>query len=197
MRKAVKSSIVILAILSSFILIAITVTFTSLPHSSGGPDFYATSSEVSLNETITVANKYNLSVYLPSELPNNLERTAIYLRNVSFIAIVVYSAEDNKDYKTAELVIQINPSSSPPTYSDLVALANTNPYRIAVEINSWSVIVNEKASTGGNIETRNKWGAYFLLVTAYIDGMRYMITCPTISTSEAIYMMGTMFLLTG
>lgn len=198
MRKAVKSLIVALAIISPFILLIITTSFIIIPQLSGGTpvDFYGTSREVSLNETITVAKQYNLSIYLPFELPDDFECTAIYLKDSPFIAIVVYSAEGNMDYKTAELVIQISPAGSPPTYSELESIAASKLFTIAVEINSWPVLVNEKASTGGEVETRKKWGDYFLLVTAYIEGMRYMITCPTLATNEAILMVENLHLLT-
>ena len=196
MRKVIKSLIVTLATLSSFMLIIIPIlVLQSIPH-SGVADFYGTSREVSLNETINVAKQYNLSIYLPSELPDDFECTAIYLKESPFIAIVVYSAEGNNDYKTAELIIQISPEGSPPTYSDLESIATRNFFTIAVEINSWPVLVNEKAYTGGEVETRKKWGDYFLLVTAYIEEMRYMITCPTLTTNEAIFLVENLYLVT-
>ena len=197
MRKAIKSLILALATISSFLVIIISAISPLLGISSGGgPDFYGTSREVSLNETIDVVKQYNLSIYLPSELPDDFECTAIYLKDSPFIAIVVYSAEGNIDYKTAELVIQISPAGSPPTYSELESIAISNLFTTAVEINSWPVLVNERASTGGEVETRKKWGDYFLLVTAYIEGMRYMITCPTLATNEAILMVENLHLLT-
>ncbi len=48
MRRDIKSLVVTMATLSSFMLIAITVTFTSIPH-GGVADFYETSRDVSLN----------------------------------------------------------------------------------------------------------------------------------------------------
>ncbi len=193
MRRAIKSLIVTLATL--FIIIPIFV-LQSLPGSGGGPDFYGTSRYVSLNETINVAKQYNLSIYLPSELPNDFERTAIYLKDGPFIAIVVYSAEGNKDYKTAELVIQISPGGSSPTYSELESIAASMLFARAIEINSWPVLVNEKASTGGDVETKKKWGDYFLLVTVYIEGVSFSMTCPTLTTNEAILIVENLYLLT-
>ena len=196
MRKAIKSLILALATISSFILIIVTVSFNLNIQFGSTQDFYGTSREVSLNETIDVAKQYNLSIYLPFELPDDFERTAIYLKDSPFIAIVVYSAEGNMDYKTAELVIQIAPTRSPPTYSELESIAIGNLFITAVEINSWPVLVNERAYTGGEVETRKKWGDYFLLVTAYIEGMEYMITCPTLTTNEATPMVENLHLLT-
>ncbi|HEC40448.1 MAG TPA: hypothetical protein ENI29_19560 [bacterium] len=193
MRRAIKTLIVTFATL--FIIIPIFV-LQSLPHSGGSPaDFYGTSREVSLNETINVAKQYSLSIYLPSELPNDFERTAIYLKDSPFIAIVVYSAEGNKDYKTAELVIQISPGGYPPTYSELESIAATMLFARAIEINSWPVLVNEKASTGGEVETKKKWGDYFLLVTVYMEGISFSMTCPTLTTNEAILIVENLYLL--
>ncbi len=81
MRKAIKSLILALATISSFILIIVTVSFNLNIQFGSTQDFYGTSREVSLNETIDVAKQYNLSIYLPFELPDDFERTAIYLKD--------------------------------------------------------------------------------------------------------------------
>ncbi|MFW9895767.1 MAG: hypothetical protein ACFFD7_08180 [Candidatus Thorarchaeota archaeon] len=145
------------------------------------PDFYGTSREVSLNEMVDFANKNNMSIYLPSELPTNIELTIIYLKDSPFIAIVVYSAEGNKDYKTAELVIQITPSELTPTYNELRLEAETSEYKSALEINNWPVIVDEMANSGGSEAFKEKYGDYTLLVRVWIDGMRYNLVAPTLT----------------
>lgn len=159
-------------------------------------DFYGCSKEVSLNELIEVANKSNFSLYLPCELPNSLELITTYLKETPFIAIVVYSAEGNKDYKTAELAIEIAPSPCSPTYEELVAQTENSEYETALMINGWPVLVNEHASAGGNEEFRQKYGAYSLLVMTWIDGMQYLISCPTLSPEEAIQLIENMILIT-
>ncbi len=102
------------------------------------PDIYGTSSEVSLEMMLETAKNYNLSIYLPNEVPKNLELTAIYLKESPFIAIVVYSAESNKDYKTAELTIEIAPVDLKwiPTYSELQSEAAESQDKTAMEINT-------------------------------------------------------------
>ena len=120
---------------------------------------------------VDVANESNLSLYLPSELPNNLKLTAIYLRDDSFLAIVVYSAEGNKDYKIAELGIQISLSSPEftPTYDDLISEAESSEYVTALEINNWPVLVDERSNWGSNEEAREKYGEFFIHVRVWID----------------------------
>jgi len=147
-------------------------------------DFYGTSKEVSLEEMAEIADIKNISIYLPSTLPNNLTMTAIYLQETPFIAIVVYSAEGNKDYKTAELGIQLTqiPSEFIPTYD--------------LEINGWPVKVNEKASSGGDPEFREKYGDYTLLVWVWIEEVGYTICAPTLGTEEAVQLVGSMILIT-
>jgi hypothetical protein len=196
MRRKTKNILEALAILITLLVCASFLSNTSNPKVGQPPDFYPISREVSFNEFIEEAYKANVSVYLPSDLPNNLELVAIYLKEASFIAIVVYSAEGNKDYKTAELTIEIAPLTSPPTYEELVSQVEDSPYETALEINGWPVLVNEKASTGGNEETREKYGDYLLLVIVWIDGMRYMISCPTLSTNESVQLVGNNRLLT-
>ncbi|UCD01767.1 MAG: hypothetical protein JSV23_01725 [Promethearchaeota archaeon] len=162
------------------------------------PDFYYHSREVSLDEMVDIANGFNLSIYLPSELPNNLELTAIYLRDNDFLAIVAYSAEGNEDYKTAEFGIQISPlpPEFTPTYDDLRSEAETSEYKTALEINSWPVLINEKANWGGNEEAREKYGDYVLHVQVWIDGMEYNIGAPTLNVETTVELVESMNLFT-
>jgi len=199
MRKNNKSFLTAIVILVMVIVLAVSLSERCnicTESESGQPaDFYGTSREVSLNEMLDVADQSNQVIYMPSELPNNLKLTTIYLKDSPFIAIAVYSAEGNKDYKTAELTIQITPSTSSPTYNEIVSQIENSEYEIALEINGWPVLVNEKAYVGSDKETREKYGDYFLLLTTWIDGMRYMLSCRTLITIEAVEMVGSMHLL--
>ena len=159
------------------------------------PDFYGTSKEVSLEEMIEIADINN--IYLPSTLPNNLTMTTIYLKEAPFIAIVVYSAEGNKDYKTAELRIQLTLISLEfiPTYDQLKSQVENSEFESALEINGWPVKVNEEASSGGDPEFREKYGDYTLLVWVWIEEVGYTICAPTLGTEEAVQLVGSMILL--
>lgn len=192
-----KSFLEAMVILVAFFIVASWSLNAAYPIFAHSPlDFYGTSKEVSLDEMVEVASKFNLSLYLPSELPNNLELTAIYLKDGPFIAMVVYSAENNKDYKTAEFVIQIAPSESSPTYDSLKSEADKSEYRTALEINGWPVLVDDKADSGGEAEFREKYGDYVLLIWVWIDGMRYNLVAPTLNTNDAIQVVERMSLLT-
>lgn len=161
-------------------------------------DFYGTSKEVSLNEMIEFAIIYNISIYLPFTLPSNLSLTAIYLKESPFIAIVVYSAEDNKDYKTAELTIQLASIHSGfiPTYDQLISQVEDSEFESALEINGWPVKVNEKANSGGDPEFREKYGDYTLLVWVWIEEVGYTINAPTLETEDVVQLVGSMKLIT-
>lgn len=196
MRKNDKSFLRAFIILIVVLVLATSFLNTLEPELGQPEDFYATSRKVSLNELVDVADQSNLLIYLPFEIPKNYELTVIYLKETPFIAIVVYSADGNKDYKTAELTIQISPSESTPTYDELVSNAANSEYVVALEINGWSALVNEKANVGSNIETRKKFGDFVLLVTVWINGIRYMICCPTLTTSSSILLVENMCLLT-
>ncbi len=159
-------------------------------------DFYGTSRKVSLIEMIEVATKFNISLYLPSESPNNLELTAIYLKDGPFIAMVVYSAESNIDYKSAEFIIQIVQSESSPTYDHLKSKADKSEFKTALEINNWPVLLDEKADSGGEAEFREKYGDTTLLGRVWINGMRYNIVAPTLKINDVIQVVEDMNLLT-
>jgi len=196
-RTKSKSFLRAFVILIAVLVLTLSLLSTTKPINHGQPlDFYGVSREVSLDEMVDTADRFNQSIYMPLVLPDNLKLTTIYLKDSPFIAIVVYSAEGNKDYKTAELTIQITPSPSPPTYNELVSQVENSKNEIVQEINSWPVLVNEKAYVGGDIETQNKYGDYLPLVTAWIDGMRYMISIRTMRTTDATEMVSNMHLLT-
>jgi hypothetical protein len=148
------------------------------------PDFYGTSKEVSIGEFTNFTKKNEIAVYLPSDLPNNLEMTAIYLKESPFIAIVVYSAESNKDYKTAELSIQISPDASAPTYNELSENIQNPEFEKVFEINGWPVSVNERASSGGDSSFIAKYGEFTLLTMIWIEGNQYFINSPTLITAD-------------
>ncbi len=148
------------------------------------PDFYGTSKEVNINEFANYVEKNEIVVYLPSDLPNEFEITAIYLKESPFIAIVVYSAESNKDYKTAELTIQISPTASIPTYTELSSNIVNPEFETVFEINGWPVLVNERASSGGDSSFIAKYGEYTLLTMIWIEGNTYIINSPTLITDE-------------
>ena len=173
-------------------MLATSLLNTTKPYHGEPADFYGTSRDVSLSEMVDVAKQFNLSIFMPSELPNNLELAIVYLKDSPFIAIAVYSSEGNKDYKTSELTIQITPSTSPPTYDELIFQVKNSESETALKINNWSVLVNEKADAGGDIETREKYGDYILLTTVWINEMRYMISCRTLITTKAIEMIRSM-----
>jgi len=148
------------------------------------PDFYGTSKEVNINEFTNYTKKNEIAVYLPSDIPNKFEITAIYLKESPFIAIVVYSAESNKDYKTAELGIEISRAKSIPTYNELSSNIKNPEFEKAFEINGWPVLVYERASSGGESSFIAKYGEYTLLTMIWIEGNQYFINSPTLTTAE-------------
>jgi hypothetical protein len=125
-------------------------------------------------------------------LPNNLELTAIYFKE-DFIAIVVYSAEGNKDYKTAELGIEICGSEAK-TLDQIESMIRNPLFETAREINGWPVLINKM--TYSNIqEFRQKYGDFTLSGRVWIDGYRYIIVAPTLTTDELVQLIGNMELI--
>ncbi len=179
------------------IVASLSINSSTLRINAEPPDFYQTSKEVSLEEMIEIANKNDLLIYLPSELPGNLKITAIFLKESPFIAIVVFSAESNKDYITAELTIEIAPVNPKwvPSYNELQSEAEMNQDKTALEINTWPVMIHENADIGGHFERRAKFGDYTLLVNLWIYNIGYIFCAPTLKFNEAVVTIESMFLL--
>ena len=181
-KKQFLISVGILLVISIFI----SVTIQTNPKHGSIQDFYAVSREVILEDFIEEAHNYNQSLYLPLDLPANLKITAIYLRYKAFLAIIVYSADGNKDYKTAELTIQVSISYNPPTYESLQEMVTNSDYESAIQINSWNVYIDERARGSSNEEFKAKYGDSTLLAMSWIDGCTYTMNCPTITKNQAI-----------
>lgn len=130
-------------------------------------------------------------------MPKNPELTAIYLKESPFIAIVVYSADGIKDYKSAELTIEIAPVDPKwiPTYSELQSEAAESQDKTAMEINTWPVMIHENADVGGNSEKREKYGDYTLLVNIWIEEINYLLNAPTLNINDAVLIVGNMVIL--
>ena len=188
MRKNAKSFLISSASLLTILIFAstflITLNTNNINTTSIPPDFYGTSKEVNINEFTNYLKKNEIAVYLPSDLPKKFEMTAIYLKESPFIAIVVYSAESNKDYKTAELGIQISRAKSIPTYNELSSNIINAEFEKAFEINGWPVLVYERASSGGESSFIAKHGEYTLLTMVWIEENQYLIVSPTLTTAE-------------
>ncbi|MEM1569627.1 MAG: hypothetical protein QXM89_03260 [Candidatus Bathyarchaeia archaeon] len=155
-------------------------------------DFYsADCREVSLDELVKVVSEAGRTIYMPSKLPRGLKLTAIYLKDGPFIAIFVYSSEDNKDYRTAELCIEISPSGLPPLL--LEELKSISPgYEYVLKINNWLVRVEKDAYIGSE-ELRRKYGKDRApLAEAWIEGFNYLIGSPILTAEELLQLIQNM-----
>lgn len=197
MRKKSKSFLIgIVSLLIIFIFASIFLNILNTNNIYSSPsDFYGTSKEVNINEFTNYLEKNEIVVYLPSDLPINFEMTAIYLKESPFIAIIVYSAESNKDYKTAELTIQISTSISIPTLNELSSNIQNPEFEKVFEINGWPVLINERASSGGELSFIAKYGEYTLLTMVWIEENQYFINSPTLITDEVKILVENMELL--
>ncbi|MHA1641931.1 MAG: hypothetical protein ACTSUX_05930 [Promethearchaeota archaeon] len=188
MKENFKNICGVIAIISTILIINYwAISFSSQPVSYPA-DFYGTSEEVPLEEFLSYAKENNFSIYLPTKFPKGFIITAIYLKREPFIAIVVYSNEENKDYKTSGFTIEIshiNPKYIP-TLLELQALDESSQYIYAKEINNWTVMIHEHASIGGNPETKAKFGDYGLIAQVWIDCIEYLYCIPLLSKQDEI-----------
>jgi hypothetical protein len=159
------------------------------PFHSEPVDFYAAGGRgVSLDELIKFVGEAGETIYLPSKLPRGLKLTAVYFKDGPFIAIVVYSAEGNKDYKTAELTIEISPSSLPP--SSLEELKSISTHDYVLEVNGWPVGIKKDAHVFEEEfikkykTNRALWAEVWIKGSSYT--FNYSILSPTLTVEELI-----------
>ncbi len=179
-------------LLNSFILLLVAFFLASFLINSNNnyvsqpPDFYYTSQQVTFDEFTEYIKNNEIVVNLPSLLPEGYKLTAIYLKKSPFIAIVVYSTDSNKDYKTAELTIQISYATQIPTCDELVSNIQNGEFEKVYEINNWPVLVNEKASSGSEASFIAKYGEYTVLTIVWIEEIQYVINSPNLTTTNII-----------
>ena len=161
------------------------------PIKHGVPDFTHISKQINLDELLQEANNQSISIYLPSEVPNDLELTNIYFRANSFLAIVVYSAEGNKDYRIAEFGIQIFHLGKDytPSFEELQSKHEMNEDESVLLINTWPVLIYEKAQFRDD-----RYGEYAPLVEAYIEGIQYTLAGPNLSSDDFVFIIKSMVL---
>lgn len=182
---AALTTLVIFLVLSSVLLPKPEPNIDGTP-----PDFYHISKEVSLTKLVEVATKSNISLYLPTTIPSDLKLTTIYLRETNFLAMVVYSSNDNRDYKTAELTIFIAPVTTP-TYNQLKSEESES--KTTQKINDWLLVINEQAYVGED-EHSEKFGDTHLVARAYFNNLRYTLNAPTLTKTEVIQLVESMSL---
>lgn len=184
-------------IVALFCIISLYVGYMTVSYLNRNQGFVAkpaeppfTKKEVSLDDLLKLANEKNLSIHLPTSLPNNYSRSAIYLREEGFLAIVLYSAEGDKDYITAELGIQLTYEKDPPTIEELSSKESRgrelDENESVVEINGWPVFLDTKAYGDPSEKFREKYGTYIVLAYVWIDKIKYTISSPTINGGQTI-----------
>lgn len=152
------------------------------PFHSTPPDFLRSGArEVSLQELIDIMAGDGATPDLPFQLPNDLELTAIYLKDSPFIGVVVYDSQGNKDPATAEIVIQIT-ASEPPSQRELEE-HYSGEFKHFLKINGWYVAINERARVT-RPEKRAKYGDWTLVANVWIDGINYAIGAPTLTVEQ-------------
>ncbi len=193
MKKSAIPIVIALTTVAILIILSLAIPQNRDPIVHFPPDFTYTSVQISLDELLDEVNNQNFSLYLPSELPKDLELTNIYLKANPFIAIIVYSAEGNKDYKTAEFGIEIVRLGKDytPTYEELYSQFDKTEDVTVLKINNWSAIVRENVHIG-----TQEYGYYTSIVEAYIEGNRYTFAGPNLSSDDLISIVESMRLLT-
>lgn len=113
----------------------------------------------------------NVTLFLPTFLPNGLKPTAAYAvisnGKVGNIAIFVYSNKGLDKIENAELTIEVYPSE------DLPFDFKSTKGGVFTTINGWKVYYKEEAPVGHE-EYQQLYGPYARLISVYINGMNYL-----------------------
>jgi|GEM_PF-1889835 len=139
------------------------------------PDITIVGEEISLQELVEIMEKWdNVTIYLPTQLPDGMELTTIWFKyGVYPIAVVVYDSHGERNPYQAEFGIQIVPTG-PPDLSLLRELCEEYGDKL-IQVNGWWVIIHEKVPS-----------SYQTVVDVWIDGVWYAIGARTLTVEEVI-----------
>ncbi|MBS7631784.1 hypothetical protein KEJ47_09520 [Candidatus Bathyarchaeota archaeon] len=136
---------------------------------------------ISFDEAKTNLNKIGFNLYLPSNLPDNLTPTVAWTTSTQRASYVfVFSKSGSRNLETAELIMELIPSSSLIFYRE-------KETDILTEINGWEVFMCEDAYVGFK-EYATKYGTqYAKLICVRIGSLNYLFRAePSITMNELI-----------
>lgn len=139
--------------------------------------FMSQAREVSLAELTQAVNAHNASLIVPTWLPDQMVLTAVYMKCCPFVAIITYSDHGAKDFRDAELTVEIAPGAQPP----LEQLRQASPDKLRQIGDRW-VVVFDRAPFG-DPEMQRRFGpspyAYF-----WSGGLYYQVGVKAPRTPE-------------
>ncbi len=162
-------------------------------------DFTRVAERVSLQELINYMAEHGMTLYLPTQLPNGLKLTAVWLKDGPFVAMIVYDRHAETDPYLAELVIELYPTPLT-AYGGRSELekhlkevyGDEYGKRIkTLEVNGWFVVIDEKAPCGAP-RTVEKFGPYVLYVRVWIEEVEYRIVAHTLTVEEVVQLIQNM-----
>ncbi len=148
--------------------------------------FMLQAKEVSLDEFINTMKSHGIEVVLPTRLPKNLVISTIYYKCCPLVAMVVYSARGEKDYRYAELVIEIAPNPFPLSEEHLQQLNNTAVDEYVIKVGKGYARIIPKAPFGD--EERNRLFGPQPMAIYWDGGLEYIIgVLPPLSLEDLEY----------
>ncbi|MDJ0270981.1 MAG: hypothetical protein QXM50_00020 [Candidatus Caldarchaeum sp.] len=183
-------------VLAAFLLLSTTLSQFFLSTNNGGEKarfepplyeaFMSQAKEVSLDEFIQVMKSHGYEVVLPARLPKNLTLSAIYYKCCPLVAMVLYSAKGEKDYRYSELAIEISPNPFPLSEEYLQQSNNTAVNEYVIKVGNGYARIIPKAPFGD--EERNRIFGPQPMAIYWDGGLEYLIgVLPPISLEDLEY----------
>jgi hypothetical protein len=136
--------------------------------------FMSQAREVSLEEFVRLMRSHGLEILIPTYLPRGMTLTTIYYKCCPLVAMMVYSAKGEKDFRYAELVIEISPSGLPPSEDYLLSLNRTSSDVYVLKTDRGYARIYPEALFGDE-ERNRKFGPHVLAIYDY-GGVNYLIS---------------------
>jgi hypothetical protein len=136
--------------------------------------FMSQAREVSLEELKDIMKSYGFDLLVPHYIPDGIKLSAVYYKCCPLVVIIVYSDRGVKDYRFANIAIEIIPFD--PVFApseEYLQRLNNPPKQYVVRIRDFVAVITPEAEYG-DPELRKLFGPSPMAVVWH-NGLQYII----------------------
>jgi hypothetical protein len=149
--------------------------------------FMSQAREVSLEELKDIMKSYGFDLLVPHYIPDGIKLSAVYYKCCPLVVIIAYSDRGVKDYRFANIAIEIIPFD--PVFApseEYLQRLNNPPKQYVVRIRDFVAVITPETEHG-NPELRKLFGPYPMAIVWH-NGLQYIIAIKRPLTVEDLHL---------
>jgi hypothetical protein len=149
--------------------------------------FMSQAREVSLEELKDIMKSHGFDLLVPHYIPDGIKLSAVYYKCCPLVVIIAYSDRGVKDYRFANIAIEIIPFD--PVFApseEYLQRLNNPPKQYVVRIRDFVAVITPETEHG-NPELRKLFGLYPMAIVWH-NGLQYIIVIKRPLTVEDLHL---------